>query len=121
MYFTEHYRLLKIKKQENWFQGNDEVVTGQFVIASGSKFSFIYALPGIITILIIFAVGIFYYPPFQYLSSSDVSLTGCLLTPDGTLSLILTLLPPWPVVKEIIITATTIARIGAISITIFKL
>ena len=62
VYFAEHYRLLKIKKQENWFQGNNEVVTGQFVIASGSKFSFIYALPGIITILIIFAVGIFYYP-----------------------------------------------------------
>ena len=45
VYFAEHYRLLKIKKQENWFQGNDEVVTGQFVIASGSKFSLIYALP----------------------------------------------------------------------------
>ena len=62
VYFAEHYRLLKIKKQENWFEGSKEVVTGQFVIASGSNFPFIYALPGILIILIIFAIGIFYYP-----------------------------------------------------------
>ncbi|WMT50596.1 MAG: DUF1648 domain-containing protein [Ferroplasma sp.] len=62
VYFAEHYRLLRIKKQENWFEGSKEVVTGQFVIASGGKFPFIYALPGILIILIIFAIGIFYYP-----------------------------------------------------------
>lgn len=62
VYFLEHYRLLKIKKQENWFENKNVVVTGQFVIAPGRSFPFLYALPALIIIIFIFITGIFYYP-----------------------------------------------------------
>ena len=62
VYYIEHYRLLNIKKQENWFTNGNEVVTGQFVITSGKSFPFIYALPGLIVMFFIIITGIFYYP-----------------------------------------------------------
>ena len=61
VYLAEHYRLLKVKKQEDWFEGKNEVVTGQFVITTGKSFPFIYALPGIIIMLVIMVTGILYY------------------------------------------------------------
>ncbi len=62
VYFVEHYRLLKIKKQENWFAGSSGVVTGQFVVASRNLFPFLYAVPGLIVIILIIITGILYYP-----------------------------------------------------------
>ena len=62
VYLAEHYKLLKIKKQENWFSGSSGVVTGQFVVASRNQFPFIYALPGLIVIILIIITGILYYP-----------------------------------------------------------
>jgi uncharacterized membrane protein len=76
VYFAEHYRLLKIKKQENWFQNKNEIVTGQFVVTSGNRFPFIYALPGVIIILIIFLTGIFYYPHIPLIFPTHFGASG---------------------------------------------
>lgn len=76
VYLAEHYRLLKIKKEENWFKGKNEFVTGQFVIASEGNFPFIYALPGIVVILIAFATGIFYYPHIPSVFTTHYGVNG---------------------------------------------
>ena len=76
VYLPEHYTIAKRKRDERWVEQANQTVTAQFVTAETAQFPWVYAVPGLLVLIALFAIGILYYPSIPSMFPTHFGFNG---------------------------------------------